>query len=182
MEREFSEIGANMPNIEIKAHYKNLEKARTIARRLEAKHVGLDHQVDTYFHTPKGRLKLRESSLSGAMLIPYLRSDLSGPKKSHYALLNTQDPILVKQLLTEMLGVETVVEKHRDIYLADNVRIHIDNVMGLGTFIEFEAVYQDIAQEPKEHEKVRRLIQEFEIADSDLIQGSYRERSRSGEI
>jgi adenylate cyclase class 2 len=166
-----------MPNIEIKAHYPNIEKAKTIAERVATKYLGLDHQIDTYFCTAKGRLKLRESSLSGAMLIPYIRSDISGPKKSEYALLQTQDPCLAKRLLTDILGVETVVEKHRDIYLSNNVRIHIDNVKGLGAFIEFEAVYSDNAEESAEYEKVRRLISEFQIPEADLIQGSYRERA-----
>ena len=164
-----------MPNIEIKASYSDLNKAKQIAERVSTKHLGLDHQVDTYFKTSKGRLKLRESSLSGAMLIPYLRSDHSGPKKSDYALLPTDDPILAKHLLAELLGVETVVIKDRDIYLADNVRIHLDHVEGLGSFIEFEAVYRNEADEPLEHEKENRLIREFEIASHQLIKNSYRE-------
>ncbi len=168
-----------MPNIEIKAHYPDLEKAKSIAKRVATKHLGLDHQIDTYFHTSKGRLKLRESSLSAdksrGYLIPYLRSDVAWPKKSEYARLESDEPALAKRLLSEILGVETVVEKHRDIYLADNVRIHLDHVLGMGTFIEFEAVYSDPAHEPAEHEKVKRLIREFEIPEKDLIQGSYRE-------
>ena len=40
-------------------------------------------------------------------------------------------------------GVETVVDKVRDIYLIGNVRVHVDSVHGLGEFIEFEAVYRD---------------------------------------
>jgi len=164
-----------MPNIEIKARCHNLEQARAVAKRVATEHLGLDHQVDTYFYTAHGRLKLRESSLSGSMLIPYLRSDKTGPKRSDYALLKTEEPLLVKKLLSEMLGTETIVEKLRDIYLAENVRIHLDDVVALGQFIEFEAVYQNATDEPKEHEKVMRLIREFGIAESDLIQGSYRD-------
>lgn len=168
-----------MPNIEIKAHCKDLEKARAIAKTIGAKSLGLDHQVDTYFSTKTGRLKLRESSLSGAMLIPYIRSDVSGPKKSDYTLLTAPNPALAKKLLSETLGVETVVEKYRDIYLAENVRIHIDDVKGLGTFLEFEAIYQDESPESvkRETERVHRLIEIFHIKKEDLIEGSYRERA-----
>lgn len=167
-----------MPNIEIKAHYGELEKARGIARRIGAKHLGLDHQVDTYFFTKQGRLKLRESSMSGAMLIPYLRCDSTGPKKSSYTLLDAKEPALAKTLLSQTLGVETVVEKHRDIYLYENVRIHLDEVRGLGRFLEFEAVYRDETPESegREHGKIKELIKVFEISDGDLIEGSYRER------
>lgn len=166
-----------MPNIEIKAHYKDLGKGQEIAKELGGTYVGLDHQIDTYFCAPKGRLKLRESSLSGAMLIPYMRSDVSGPKKSDYALLRTDDAVTTKRLLSEMLGVETVVEKHRHIYLIDNVRVHLDDVKGLGQFFELEAVYSstDAEVEKAEHLKVERLKEAFGVLENDLIRGSYRE-------
>lgn len=166
-----------MPNIEIKAHYSELDKARGIAKQIGAKHLGLDHQIDTYFSTQEGRLKLRESSLSGAMLIPYLRADSRGPKKSSYTLLNTTEPNLAKTLLTQILGVDTVVEKHRDIYLYENVRIHLDDVKGLGKFLEFEAVYKDESPESEslEQKKVNELIQVFGISTGDLVNHSYRE-------
>jgi len=166
-----------MPNIEIKAHYLDLERGRTIAEKLSGRYLGCDHQIDTYFCAPKGRLKLRESSLSGAMLIPYMRANTSGPKKSDYALLTTEDPVTAKRLLTEMFGVEAIVEKRRHIYLIDNVRVHLDDVEGLGKFFELEAVYvgTDALVEQAEHKKVETLIAAFGVAEKDLIQGSYRE-------
>lgn len=166
-----------MPNIEIKARYKDLEKGRRIARRLGARHLGRDHQVDTYFKTAAGRLKLRESSLSGGQLIPYLRSDRTGPKKSDYVLLPAGDPARTKRLLGALLGVDTVVEKRRDIYLVGNVRVHLDEVVGLGTFFELEAVYSDESRAAAhdERRKVLELLRVFEVAPGDLLQGSYRE-------
>ena len=50
------------------------------------------------------------------------------------------EPALLKAALTAALGVRRVVDKRREIFLADNVRIHLDDVAGLGTFLEFEAV------------------------------------------
>lgn len=166
-----------MPNVEIKAKHPNLARAREIAVVLGAKCVGLDHQIDTYFKTPTGRLKLRESSLSGAQLIPYVRDDQTGPKKSNYAVLPVPEVERTKQLFAELLGVEQIVEKHREIFLLDNVRIHLDDVKGLGTYFEFEAVYTDDSKESekREHEKVRSLLAAFEIDPDQLLTGSYRE-------
>lgn len=164
-----------MPNIEIKARYDDLGKARAIAERLRAKLHGTDHQVDTYFLTSAGRLKLRESSLSGAQLVPYLRPNQAGPKKSQYLVLPIADAALCKTLFAEMLGLDVVVDKVRTIYLLDNVRIHLDEVKNLGNFFEFEAVYADPAQEEAEYAKVGKLLKEFEIHPSALIMGSYRE-------
>jgi predicted adenylyl cyclase CyaB len=170
-----------MPNIEIKARYPDAAKAKAVATRLNARYVGRDHQVDTYFRTHEGRLKLRESSLSGNQLVPYLRPDQSGPKRSEYLVISVSDAALCKSLLGKILGTEVVVDKTREIYLIDNVRVHIDSVVGLGNFFEFEAVYTDPSDEKSEFAKVSALIKEFEIAQEDLLTGSYRElKMKSG--
>ncbi len=51
-------------NFEIKARCDDLAALRERARALATGYVGVDDQVDTYFRTRRGRLKLRESSLS----------------------------------------------------------------------------------------------------------------------
>ncbi len=172
-----------MPNIEIKAVYPDLAKARRIAKGLNAWFKGRDHQVDTYFKTGKGRLKLRESTLSGGELIPYLRPNQQGPKKCDYAVIPVSDAPKVKKLLKILLGIEEVVVKQRDIYLVGNVRIHLDQVKGLGSFLEFEAVYQGDTSKKKaaEEKKVRKLLDVFEIKPGDLLENSYKEMAKKWE-
>jgi predicted adenylyl cyclase CyaB len=162
-----------MPNIEIKARASSLQDLRAIAQSLATKHLGMDNQVDTYFETKAGRLKLRESTLSGAYLIPYLRPDTSGPKKSDYDRLTSEDGKKTKDLFSKILGTIKVIKKSRDIYLINNVRVHLDDVEGLGTFLEFEAVYEDSSQECSEREKITELLKAFNIQDQDLITHSY---------
>jgi len=164
-----------VPNIEIKAAYDDFDFAHSVLARLDAKPVGTDHQIDTYFTTPHGRLKLRESSLSGAQLIPYLRPDQTGPKRSDYLVLPVEDPEECKRLFSELLGVDCIVDKVREIFLIGNVRVHLDRVKHLGTFLEFEAVYDNSLLERAEHEKVQRLMTEFRIPREDLLKNSYRE-------
>lgn len=164
-----------MPNIEVKARYTDLTRGHVVAKEIHAKYVGHDHQIDTYFKTPMGRFKLRETSLSGAYLIPYLRLDQQAPKKSSYVLIPVTDVAHTKQLFTFLLGVVAVVEKHRDIYLYDNIRIHLDDVKNLGTFFELEAVYSDDSAEniQNEHQKIKTLMSTFGIKPEALIPGSY---------
>lgn len=58
------------------------------------------------------------------------------------------DPILyqhepdgaLKNILTKQLGVKITVDKKRKIYFIDNVKFHFDEVKGLGTFLEVEAI------------------------------------------
>ena len=161
-------------NIEIKARVADATALRARAMELATEAVGVDRQVDTYFVTSRGRLKLRESSLSGAHLIPYLRPDGTAPRRSDYALVPIEDPGSVKALLTELLGVHRVVRKEREIFRVGNVRIHLDRVETLGNFLELEAVFDgDAAVEEGEHRKVRELMAALGVQPTDLIATSY---------
>jgi predicted adenylyl cyclase CyaB len=81
------------------------------------------------------------------------------------------------EALEYALGPPTVVvSKRRHLFLWEGVRIHLDEVEGLGTFIEFEAVVESgsgaeaIAEA---HEKVARLRSHLAIEDSALVPVSY---------
>jgi len=161
-------------NLEIKARCADLVEARRIAAAIATDHVGVDRQVDTYFKTDRGRLKLRESSLSGGQLVPYLRPDRNGPKRSDYRVIPVDDPPSLKALLSEILGVHRVVSKQREIFLYENVRIHLDRVDGLGTFLELEAVIDSSpSAEAEQHKKVDWLMKELGVAEEDLLATSY---------
>ncbi len=41
------------------------------------------------------------------------------------------------------LGIKAVVDKQRKIYFIANVKFHFDDVQGLGTFVEVEAIDRD---------------------------------------
>ncbi|MFH1224021.1 MAG: class IV adenylate cyclase [Pseudomonadota bacterium] len=168
-----------MQNIEIKAHYPNINKGRKIAEELNAKYIGCDHQIDTYFRTNNGKLKLRESSLSGAVLVPYVRESKTGAKSSLYALIEVDDAKTTKELFSSIFGMDTVVEKMRHIYLIDNVRVHFDEVQGLGCFFELEAVCSGTSVLDEEHQKVDKLLKVFQVDESSLIKGSYQEMRRN---
>lgn len=161
-------------NLEIKARCADLAGARSRARALATERLGVDRQVDTYFRTPRGRLKLRESSLSGGQLIPYLRPDADGPRRADYQVLPVAEPERLKQLLTWILGVHRVVRKEREILRYENVRIHLDRVEGLGAFVELEAVYDGTLEaEPRERRKLDFLMKELGVEPASLLATSY---------
>ena len=162
-----------MPNIEIKAVCPNITLAKETAQKLHTEYVGILHQIDTYFNTQDGRLKLREINNSEAQLIPYYKEYTKGPMKSMYSVLPSEDPKTLKHILDKTLGTLTVVDKKREVYLIDNIRVHLDYVKDLGEFIEFEAVYTNPIDEEKEFEKVRKLKRTFNIQDDHLLDKSY---------
>ena len=160
-------------NVEVKAICPDLAAARAAALALGAVTQGMEKQTDTFFRTPRGRLKLRESDRRGATLIPYLRPDRPQARQSDYVVLPVDDPAAAKRILSEALGVLAVVKKQREVLLLDNVRIHLDRVEGLGCFIELEAVMDRAADPAAEDAKVRALMAKLGIQDHQVQARAY---------
>lgn len=129
----------NIRNFEFKAKVDQLEKYESKLLELNPVFKGTDHQIDTYFDVPKGRLKLREGNIENS-LINYNRENISGSKLSEVILYQHQPDRALKDILSLQFGIKTVVDKKRKIYFIDNVKFHFDRVENLGTFIEVEAI------------------------------------------
>jgi predicted adenylyl cyclase CyaB len=129
-------------NVEIKARTSDHKKIREILNLHKAEFIGVDHQVDTYFKIPSGRLKLREGNIENH-LIYYERENNTGPKESTVLLYKHSPGSGLKELLTKSLGIIAVIDKQREIYFIGNVKFHLDVVEGLGTFMEIEAIDKD---------------------------------------
>lgn len=162
-----------MRNLELKARLADLAAARQAAILVATDRLGVQHQLDTYFHCSQGRLKLREIEGYRAELIAYQRPDTLGLRLSDYQRLPIAEAAQLKKILTAALGVRGVVEKRREIFLLQNIRIHLDEVVGHGTFLEFEAVLQSEAQETAAQTQLAVLSNHFGISGSDLLSGSY---------
>jgi homotetrameric cytidine deaminase len=162
-----------MRNIEFKA--RDLQPARTLelALALGADDRGEIAQRDTYFSRARGRLKLREQDLGDDELIQYRRADTASARESEYRRVPVADAPALREALDEALGTLVVVEKRRRLLLHQNVRIHIDEVEGLGSFVELEGVVAPDADPASEHDKVTRLREQLEIPDEALLAESY---------
>lgn len=129
-------------NIEFKATTNKLKELEALLQQHNPLFIGEDHQADTYFHVPAGRLKLREGNIENA-LIHYEREDTAGAKASHVLLYHHKPDKALKEILIKTLGIKAVVDKRRRIYFIDNIKFHFDTVDSLGTFVEVEAIDKD---------------------------------------
>lgn len=129
-------------NVEFKARHANIAAAEKILLQHNPRFAGEDHQIDTYFNVPTGRLKLREGTVEQALIF-YERSNTASAKQSNVILYEHKADAALKQVLTASLGVKIVVDKRRRIYFLDNVKFHFDTVAGLGEFVEVEAIDKD---------------------------------------
>jgi len=129
-------------NIEMKAKCNDLTRIRNLLNGHEARFVGTDHQIDTYFHVSNGRLKLREWNIEN-FLIHYERTNQPWAKSSIVTLFSTTNGNGLKDILIKSLWILCTVDKKREIYFIGNVKFHLDRVENLGTFVEIEAIDSD---------------------------------------
>jgi adenylate cyclase class IV len=170
-------------NVELKARYDDLDAGHLTAQRISATLHAVERQRDTYFRAASGRLKLRErwpldptgapTSATPSQLIWYHRADEALARASDYTLVAVSDGERLREVLAGSVGVLTTVEKRRTVYLHDNVRIHLDSVAGLGSFLEFEAIVDSSCDDTRAHEKVARLITAFEVRPAAIVAESY---------
>jgi cytidine deaminase len=160
-------------NVELKARDRDPGATRARVLELGASDEGELVQKDTYFRTRGGRLKLREQGPAGSFLIAYRRPDSDEATESEYVLAPIIAPAELEEALDGALGTVVVVSKRRHLFLWEGVRIHLDEVDGLGSFIEFEAVLPGAGDVATAHAKVARLRAELGIDDAELVPVGY---------
>lgn len=160
-------------NIEIKARANDFKLQSGLAEELSDTPPQTLIQLDTFFKVESGRLKLREFPDSPAQLIFYHRSDVSGPKLSDYQITESKDPKGLKTILSDAYAVIATVAKTRRLMMSGRTRIHIDQVKGLGNFIELEVVLAQ-GQSIKDGElEAKQLMDKLQIREEDLISEAY---------
>jgi len=160
-------------NIEIKASCTTPEAVIAQLKTLGARFVGIDHQIDTYFNVPNGRLKLREGNIENALIF-YKRANDLAPKRSDVILFKTNAESALKFILLQSLGTLAVVDKQRHIFFIENVKFHVDTVANLGSFVEIEAIDTNgTIGEEKLNDQCNAYMKTLNIKPEDLISESY---------
>ena len=160
-------------NIEIKARVSDPEAILVRARKLTGAEPEIILQTDTFFHAEKGRLKIREFADGTGELISYHRPDAEGPKTSSYGISPTSKARVLIDVLAAALPVRGVVRKKRLLFLAGRTRIHLDQVEGLGSFMELEVVLAEGDDIKDGEREAAELMEKLGIKPEDLVRGAY---------
>jgi predicted adenylyl cyclase CyaB len=160
-------------NIEIKARVRNFDEIRRRAEELSDTPVEVIPQEDTFFNTLQGRLKLRVLAEDRGQLIYYTRPDREGPKRSDYHISHTSDPANLKRVLDLACGIRGVVRKRRYLYLVGQTRVHLDDVEGLGQFLELEVVMREGQRDAEGQAIADGLLAALGVERTDLLEGAY---------
>ncbi len=167
-------------NVEIKARVRDMEQVRVLARELSGGPPEILEQEDVFFPAAHGRLKLRRFAADHGQVIFYDRPDLSGPKTCTYAISETREPALLREVLGAALGEAMIVKKLREVYLVGQTRIHLDEVEGLGTFLELEVVLGENESAAAGRKTALALMERLGIEEADLVEGAYADLLAAG--
>lgn len=163
-----------MKNIEIKFHTPSLSEIHSFLQYHPSISFQWEkEQTDIYFRVNRGRLKLRFQNNSEAELIFYQRDDDENARLSQYLIYYPGQTNLLKDLLENALGIRSVVKKKRTLYQFKNVRIHLDEVENLGSFLECEAVVDDITDEETSRKNLHELLTYFSSFSLTPVAQSY---------
>jgi adenylate cyclase class 2 len=172
-------LGATHRLAELKARCDDLARVRARLSRW-GRHERTVRQIDTYFRTARGRLKLREVDRTGE-LIHYQRPDRAAVKPSDVVLVPVTERAKLRSALTRALGTSARVAKVREIWRWEGVQVHLDRVDGLGTFVEFEKLVRRAGPgafaAARRH--LARLAAKLALPRRALIAGSYADLMRA---
>jgi len=172
------------PSLETKAPCGDLTEARDVLRRRGAVLVEVVGQHDVYFGTTAGRLKLRttrpidgSAGTASAVLIAYDRPSDPGARLSRFWVVPVGDHEACLTGLTAVLHQQTEVRKRREIWRVGRTTVHLDEVSGLGDFLELETTIADGADVARaEHAEISAALS---IRPEDTVAGSYADLVRS---
>ena len=160
-------------NIELKAELADLESAHATAKNLSGTEPEIPRQRDVFFPCPHARLKLRIFDANHGELIFYEREDAPGPRRSNCQIARTADPYALLEIFEQVLPSGGTVEKVRSLYIVGQTRIHIDQVKGLGNFLEIEVVLKKRQKDAEGLHIAHTLAKEFGITEDHLIPVAY---------
>lgn len=183
-------------NIEFKAKLTGRQRAESLVEQLTRLPPLELTQDDTFFPVPQGRLKLRQFADDSGELIAYQRADQLGPRISKYWKVSTNEPRELAEVLGHALGFLGRVRKRRRVYLLDPIliaqqetglpdlaalqppvpiptRVHFDEVVDLGEFLELEVVLAGAITESLAQQFANWFRKHLEIADEHLLSRPY---------
>ncbi|NLD54740.1 MAG: class IV adenylate cyclase [Burkholderiaceae bacterium] len=165
-------------NIEIKARVADRESLEAAVGAIATAGPTPILQDDTFFACPNGRMKLRDFSTGEGELIFYRRSDIAGPKQSEYVRVPLAAVASLREALALGYGEIGRVRKRRTLYLVGRTRVHLDEVEGLGDFVELEVVLAEHEPAQAGVDEAADLMERLGIAPSHLVEGAYLDLAR----
>ena len=171
-----------MIEVEIKVRIKNKEEIAEKLKKLGFKFIKKKFQEDIYFNGIDRDFRKTDEALrirddNGTYYVTY-----KGPKIDRIS--KTREEIEVKiddkekmRLIFKKLGFREVrpIRKVREIYKKDDITASIDDVEGLGLFLELEKNIYNINEKDEALKELMEILKALNISRDNTIRKSYLE-------
>jgi len=138
-----------MIEVEVKAHATNLDEIEEKVIEIGASRMGEEYQEDLYFNAPHRdfaqtdealRIRKTKSENSEKTYITYKGPKMDELSKTRKEIeVAVEDPSNVAEILQNLsFRAVAMVRKNRTIYTLDELIITLDQVHGVGDFVEIE--------------------------------------------
>jgi len=167
----------NKPQIEFEVKYRIDSDTEIDTEKLGLKSVGSKHQIDTYY--------VVNEEIEGKRTYIRLREDLLKNKGSfdHHAVIDKysteeKEVALTLEDVQKMKGafmamgqeIKCVVDKKRTVYKNGEIQLMIDEVKGLGIFLEIEIVSNEDEKDSK-IDLVKKMALELRLNPENAVLG-----------
>ncbi len=156
-------------------------KKQGVLSMLENKTPQDFHQIDKVFlfqnnsfkNFKRGQPVIRIRSSNGVITLTYKRAlNEGGDMLEHEVKVDSVD---VTQAIVLELGylLATDIEKKRQEFSFDNATVSLDEVVGLGTFLEIEIMADDEQKIDDAQKKVMEIAEKFGLGEAEIVTKKY---------
>ncbi|MCX2818334.1 class IV adenylate cyclase [Haladaptatus sp. F3-133] len=170
-----------MIEVEVKVRA-SLDEAEESLTQLDAQEVGEKRQVDTYFSAPHRDFAQTDEALrvrreNGDAYVTYKGAKRGDGTKTRQEHETSVGDAQTARAVLESLGFEEfgTVEKDRRLYVLDGTTVTLDEVDGLGEFVEVELEREEGDDNDEAREAVFGTLERLDLDPQDSVTESYLE-------
>ncbi|MEA4957801.1 Adenylate cyclase CyaB [bioreactor metagenome] len=163
-----------MIEVEVKAKIDNFDSIEKGLKKIGAKKTHVEHQEDLYFNSPikdfaktDEALRIRKVNIEDSFetYITYKGPKIDEKSKTRKEIeVKIEDSEKVSNIFKSLEFVETSkVVKNRTIYLLEQYIISLDNVIGLGPYMEIETDIDEGCDYESEIDKIFDIFKKLDI-------------------
>jgi adenylate cyclase class IV len=168
-----------MQMVDFKAELRDPSLAEDALRLAGAERVACVRHTDTHFRVPDAHLLRRiltaegSATATGSEWLFYTRPNRVTPRISMVCVYT--EPAAADRFGAARPPVWLILEKERTTWVAGDVRVHLDDVTGLGRFVEFEMRVSPRRNVARCHRDIGQLRKLLRPAMGEAIGCGYRD-------
>jgi len=144
--------------------------------------IGVEEHIDVYFNHSSRDFKDTDEALRLRKVDSHAELTYKGPRIGSISKTREELTLVVdsfdtcREMLKKLSFTEFIeLSKTRKIYRVDGFKINLDDVRGLGKYIEVEAEASSISDIPNVEGRIREILEKLGFREEQFIRKSYLE-------